>query len=208
MDYSKFRLDKDELIGKAVMLCYKEMYERAQPSADFEDLLYEFNKIKAETGKEERFFDRYYLSSEEQEYILDKYIKYFRLRDEFRDHVDILIDCIKNGYSVDKYIERKGEKPGYRSYAKAPNMKSVIGESNTDYVLKFLAERKNFYHFNQDEESFRFSISLGSSPCTSEKKVEEYWKSQGIDLKITPRHYNSDKFWAEENEYSDEDDQD
>ena len=52
---------------------------------------------------------------------------------------------------------------------------------------------KTFIDFYREESSFDCSIALGPSPCSNAETVIEYWKSQGVDIKIEER--NPLLFW-------------
>jgi hypothetical protein len=54
---------REEKLYKIVMDIYREMYKNAEPSADIDEL------IKTGEGREEFFFNKYYLSADDQERI-------------------------------------------------------------------------------------------------------------------------------------------
>ena len=56
-------LDRDQVIRKAYTECMAEMYAKAQPSADYYQLLEDAKNGKI--GKDEKVYERYYLSYEE-----------------------------------------------------------------------------------------------------------------------------------------------
>lgn len=208
-DNTKFKLTIDDVLWEARMRCMKEMYAKAQPSVDYDEI-YEYYKQCQKEGKEpERVFERYYLSQEEFEYIRDKYIDVYHLHNPFKEHCNVIIDDMKNGCSKDKWIpgekDDKGfEHPGHRGYEKVLPMKEQIGEEATNAVISFIENRRDFYRFNRDEERFSFDVCLTDSPSSSEKQVIEYWKEHGIELEIDPRHYTHDDFWCEDNGYLDD----
>ena len=71
-------------------------------------------------------------------------------------------------------------------------------------VLENIKTCKDFYKFGgRDQEAFRVNIALGASPTCNPNTVVEYWKSQGKDIKIDERHYDSNVFW-EEDEYGED----
>lgn len=202
-NYTKFNLTPEDILWEARQRCLIEMYARAQPSADYNQIYakYKEQQLKGETP--EAVYDRYYLSKEEFEYIRNKYIQAYNLEDRFKDYCDILIRDMRDGCSKDKYIPEKigsdGERyPGYRGYEKVPPIKYIIGEESADAVINFINERKNFYRFDQRENRFIYSVTLEDSPTSNAEKVKEYWKSQGIDLEIDPRHLTTEDFCNEE----------
>lgn len=204
-DITNFKLFREDIIHEAIMRCKREMYKRAQPSVDYDKLVKEYKN----TNK--TIYDRYYLSNEECRYIVNKYIKAYGLEDKFKDHCDLIIDNMEKGTITDNYIPERYENgheiPGYRSYKDVPPLKDTIGESAAHSVIDYIKDRKEFYKTDHESEHFQFAIYMGDSPNSNQKRVEEYWKSKGIDIKIDPRHYNNDYFFDEENGYLEEDEE-
>ena len=58
-------LDRDEIIGRAYDDCMSEMYAKAQPSADFKQLVEDVKSGKIIDSNENPVYNRYYLSYEE-----------------------------------------------------------------------------------------------------------------------------------------------
>lgn len=186
--------------------CLKEMYVRAQPSVNLDTLLKEhFDRVSKGLGAE-AFYDRYYLSSQEYTYILNKYVKEWNLKDPWYDYFDLIIHDIENAHPKYKWIpehtDELGTHPGYRSYEEAPPLKDTIGEDATEKVIEFLKDRQNFYYHNQKENSFRVNISLGISPNSNAESVKKYWNERGIYFTIDLREHSDDYFWCEEEGYS------
>ena len=205
-DITEFKLSREDIICEAIMRCKREMYKRAQPSANYDELLKKYK------GTKEKIYERYYLSNEECKYIVHKYLQAYGLIDKFKDHCDLLIDNMRNGTITDNYIDEKYDEnghriPGYRDYKDVPSLKNIIGEENAQKVIDFIKDRKEFYKTDHESEKFQFTIYMGDSPSSSSKTVEEYWKSKGIDIKIDPRHHTDDYFWDEENGYLEEDEE-
>lgn len=208
-DYQKFKLDGDDILLEARTRCMKEMYERAQPSANYDDILEGYRKAVEAGKKPESVYERYYLSQEEFKYILEKYIKAYHIEEQFREDCDIIIRDMEEGCIRDKYIEEYTDEngnlhPGHRGYEDVSKLSEQIGEEHANLVIDFLKERRDFYRFDRDESRFRFDICLGDSPNSNEEKVKEYWRAQGIELEIDPRHYTENDFWCEENGCFDE----
>lgn len=208
-NYSEFALDRDEIIWEIRQRCMKEMYARAQPSEDY-DKIWEYYKQCKKEGKEgEQVYRRYYLSVEEFKYIEEKYLELYKIIDPFKEHCDIIIRDMKEGCSKDKYIpeytdEHGNWHPGYSGYEKVPSLEKQIGKEAAKKVIDFVEQRRDFYRFNRDENAFRFSVALSDSPTSNAQEVIDYWKSQGKDIEIDPRHHNSDYFWREEHGYLEE----
>lgn len=113
-------LDREEVLCKAYEDCIHEMFAKAQPSADFDNIIAEVKAGKIDEGKDGPIYDRHYLSHDEFLYIMDKYMKAYRVEAEWEDDIEVLEDYLNNGGSKDKYIEahddEHGHHPGYRSY--------------------------------------------------------------------------------------------
>lgn len=215
-------LDRDQVIRKAYTECMAEMYAKAQPSADYYQLLEDAKNGKI--GKDEKVYERHYLSYEEFIHIRDKYIKAYGLQATWKSNIEVLEDYLINGGTKDKYIQSRTDEdghyhPGYRGYEKvAPIAKQIqeilkteIGEGNvtdtisnkiTETVLNTISDCKEFYRFDREEADFNCSVALGASPTSSKETVIEYWKSQGVDIDIVEpnplllweRDYYGDEF--------------
>ena len=208
-DYTSFKFSNESVIQEARLRCMKEMYTKAQPSANYDDILAYYADCKNKGIEAERVFDRYYLSMEEFMYIRDKYIEAYHFKNQFRENCDLIIRDMKEGCLKDIYIptmmDRKGEfHQGYRICDKVKPLAKLIGKKDAGKVIKFITERRDFYKFDQVEEQFSLLIGMGDSPCSNAESVKKYWKSKGIDLEIDPRHYTYDDFWCEDNGYIDE----
>lgn len=201
-------LDRDQVIRKAYTECMAEMYAKAQPSADYYQLLEDAKNGKI--GEDEKVYERHYLSYEEFIYIRDKYIKAYGLQATWKPNIEVLEDYLINGGTKDKYIESRTDEnghyhPGYRGYEKvAPIaeqikriLESEIGEDNvtnkicnkiTETVLNTITNCKEFYRFDREESDFNYSVALGASPTSNKETVIEYWKSQGKDIEIIERN--------------------
>lgn len=211
-------LDRDEILEKAYHECMAEMYAKAQPSADYYQLLEDAKNGKI--GKDEKIYERHYLSHEEFKHILGKYKDAYNIKSHWEDDIEILERYIKEGGSKDKYIEAYTDEngnyhPGHRSYEKVKPLKEQLDEifyesdfytgsemdeaseelinNLYDKVTDIIDTCKNFYEFDREESSFDCSVALGPSPCSNKDTVIEYWKSQGIDIEIEER--NPLLFW-------------
>ena len=85
-------LNRDEVISRAFHDCMKEMYAKAQPSVDYDQLISDFKsgKITEDPKNGDHIYDRYYLSSEEFSYILDKYVKAYNIEGKWNRYMEIL----------------------------------------------------------------------------------------------------------------------
>lgn len=215
-------LDKNEILKKAYIECLTEMYEKAQPSVDFQQLMKDAEDGKI--GKDELVYERYYLSSEEFKYILDKYVNAYRLEDQWITNIELLETYLKEGGLEDIYVEKHTDEKGIQhgGYRSAKEVKSLekqfiklfeeqfSGMSSDEYkfmkkllncVYDNIDKCKKFYKFDQAKSSFCASIALGPSPTSNKDTVIEYWKQQGVDINIEER--NPQLFW-EKDYYGDE----
>lgn len=204
-------LNRDKVISQAFHECMKEMYAKAQPSVDYDQLIADFKSGKITEGPNDRIYDRYYLSMEEFTYILDKYVKAYNIEGKWTRYMEILEEYVHNGGTRDVYknewIDLNGDwHPGHRDYEKVLPIEEqfkayfqlVFGSENddisiyvkdlTDMVKETISDCKNFYSFEREESSFRGGIALGASPTSNADKVKEYWKSQGVDIEIKERN--------------------
>lgn len=202
-------LNRKSILERAYHECMKEMYSRAQPSCDYDQLLKD--AADGKIGKEERVYERYYLSQAEFKYVLEKYIQAYNIKRYWDDYIEILRKYLEEGGTKDKYInpytdEHGNYHPGHRGYESVPKLKeqikeilkTEIGEGNvtdkirdkiTNKVFEIIDNCKTFYKFDSEESSFSASVALGPSPSSSAERVKEYWKEEhGIDLEIEERN--------------------
>lgn len=216
-----FELNRDKVLDKAIMDCYREMYAKSQPSADWDQLVKDAEDGKI--SKDEKIYEHHYLSQEEYQYIVDKYLDGYAIRSDWKDYVGIVEDYLKKGGTKDKWIKEHTDEdghwhPGYRGYEKVPKLEEQFAKYLNEYVtndnqvaqdlvnivMKTIEECKNFYRMNRDESSFRMTCALGASPTSNPETVKKYWKEKtGEDIQIEER--NPKLFWYLDKGYTDED---
>ena len=215
-------LTREEILNKAYHDCMHEMYAKSQPEADYDNLIEEYRSGKI--GKDERIYERHYLSMDEFLYIRDKYKSAYEIKSHWKDDVEVVEDYLKNGGNKDKYIkdwdDEHGHHPGYRSYEKVPPLKEQIlkimnefdcsdaakevGETIYNKVMEIINDCKDYYRFDREEESFDCNIALGASPTANPESVKKWWKDNyNQDIEIEER--NPRLFWYRDNDYTDED---
>lgn len=212
-------LDREEVLCKAYEDCIREMFAKAQPSADWDNIIEEYKAGKIDEKKDGPIYDRHYLSFEEYNYILDKYMKAYRIESEWKEDVEVVEEYLNKGGHKDKYIEdyddEHGHHPGYRSYEDVPPLKQLIlkemydwiddenqcngaAENITKIVMDTIATCKNYYSFNVDEQKFRNTVCMRCSPTGSIETVKKWWKDHyDIDIEIEER--NPLLFWEQDN---------
>lgn len=221
-------LTRDEILSKAVHDCMCEMYAKAQPAADWDNIIEEYRTGKL--GKEDRVYDRHYLSMDEFLYIRDKYKTAYNIKRTWRPDIEFLEELLtkgglKDGY-VDDWIDDEGNKhSGYRSAEDVPSLKDQISNLLNKYngtkaavedakdeltkdisnlVMETIKNYKNFYRFDREEDDFDCNIALGASPTSNAETVKKWWKENyNQDIEIEER--NPRLFWYRDMEYTDED---
>lgn len=201
-------ITRNDIIERAFIECMTEMYAKAQPSADYNQLINDYKDGKID--KNDTVYDRYYLSVAEFDYIRKKYIEIYGLKETWRPNIEVLEEYLNNGGSKDKYIEAHTDDnglyhSGYRGYETVKPIKeqikeilnTEIGEGNvsnsiankiTDAVMNTIDDCKGFYRFDREESQFSASVALGASPTSNKDTVIKYWKSQGVDIQIEERN--------------------
>ena len=209
-------LNRNEILKKAYIECMTEMYKRAQPSADFSQLIEDVNSGKI--PKDTAIYERYYLSHEEFKYILNKYIEAYDIKSSWFPHIELVEQYLIEGGTKDKYIEPYVDENGHyhsgcRGYESVLPIKKqindilneqlepghrtkILTDKITEAVMNTITNCKEYYHFDREESSFSASISLGASPTSNKDTVIEYWKSQGINIDIEDR--NPLLFWEQD----------
>lgn len=208
-------INRDKILDEAFERCMEEMYLKAQPSVSYKKLVEGVKNGIIIDSIKTPLYNRYYLSHEEFKYILDKYIKAYRIQEEWHSNIELLEKYLTEGGTKDKYIESHtdeyGYHPGYRGYETVHPIKKQIteflmhningeyvelGDKITEIVMDNIRCCKEFYRFDREYSSFSASIALGASPTSNPESVKEYWKSQGVDIEIEER--NPLLFWEKD----------
>ena len=217
-------IERKDIIQEAYDKCMEEMYAKSQPEADYKNLIAEIKAGKINEQKDGRVCDRHYLSHEEFKYIRDKYKNAYNILSHWKDDVEVVEDYLNNGGLKTIYVPKKEDPngfvhPGYRSSEAVPPLKDMIlkemykwvdnddqcegaTEKITKIVMDTIANCKNFYRFDREEDSFDCNIALGASPAGNAESVKKWWKDNyDVDIEIEER--NPLLFW-EKDYYGDE----
>lgn len=183
-------LNRDKILEKAVHDCYREMYRKAQPSANYDDYI---RKIKnGEIPRETRIYERHYLPEKQFEYIVEKYKKAYNIQTTWKENCDIILRDLKEGGLIDGW----DDKLDCRGAEHTKPLKEIIGEDNANKVIELIEGFRNFYRFDHEESSFNFTMYLGCGPTSNPKTVIDYWKSQGVDITIDEKKdLTEDDYW-------------
>ena len=178
-----------DLLTEAIKGCLRQMYRKAQPPADFDNLPEDFD------------YRRHYLPNKAYKVIEDYFINTYSLANDFPSYCSLLENYLTEGGPKKVYIKKEGE-PGYKGYEKSPKLSEVIGEDNTKKVLELIHNCKEFYNSNHRESQFRFNV-MNYSPTSNKQEVIDYWKSQGkeIEIKDYDDGYDYERYvldWSEE----------
>lgn len=203
-------LDRDVIIKRAIDECMEEMYQKAQPSASYKELIEKVKSKEIIDNSEDRVLDRYYLSQEEFEYIKNKYSEAYGFKPKWKEYIEILEEYLKKGGNKDKYIPSTMEEdgsinPGYRSYEKVQPLRTQIhnliqdeelANKVSDLVFNTIEDCKDYYRFDNTNQIFDYHICLGASPTSNKETVRKYWESQGKTIEFEDR--NPLLFWDKE----------
>lgn len=229
--YEEQMLSRESVLEKAYHDCLAEMYRKSQPSASYDEYVKMYKAGVLRDDDHDRVYNRHYLSREEYEYILDKYVDAYGMNERWSDYVDTVKRYFDDEAPNDKWIPEKVDDdgfkhPGHRGYEHLPHFSKVIeGIINDmvvqnewdiekvsmaiyDAVIKRIETCQHFYKFDREESGFHVSVGLGASPTCNKDAVINYWKEKGVDIEIIDR--NPDTFWEKdyygddyENEYND-----
>lgn len=223
-------MTRREVLSNAVTECLKELYSWATPKIDWEEFLKE-NKIYTEKYTKwevlenrlpileycgPRPYEFYYLPSDIFNDIKESYVYAYKLdgQKELLDTIEILKNYCKEPI-VDKYIEGKGNEPGYRGYDHPDNLvkelqtklreKAGFSVTNTgienlskelqNKFFEFLDMAGNFFNWNGDLNSFYMSVCLGASPNSNKQAVIDNWKKyRKQDIEIDEEQIKKDYY--------------
>ncbi len=215
MRYSKkWNISRDSVIENVFYDCLKEMYQKAQPSVDIDKYLKQIESGEIADDTRPYIYQRHYLSDEESKYIFEKYCTAYNISSSWVPNLNLLLDDLKKGCTVEKYIPEQVDEdgfrhPGYRGYDKrAPlqeRINDIIGdaavaEKVTEEVFDYIENRRDFYIFDRESQQFSNSVFLGAMPTSDKAGVIEYWKNQGVEVDIVDR--DPESFWYIDHGYT------
>lgn len=206
-------LTRKDILEKAYHDCMSEMYAKAQPPANYDEILAGVKDGTIHDSDSSPVYARHYLSAYEFYYILNKYKKAYGIESKWGDYMSVVENYFNGKGMKDVWVNGKvnddGNKtPGYRSAEDVPNIKVPIRQTlfdelgsscsrdDLEELTNKLAEHstnyidwcKDFYRFDREEESFSISVSLGPSPTSNPNTVVKYWEENGVSVDIIDRN--------------------
>lgn len=207
-------LDRRQVIQQAYTECMREMYAKAQPSADYDAIVVGIKDGTIQDSDKDPVYARHYLSQDEFKYILDKYIKAYGMEQKWNGYVGIIETYLKGGGHREVYANNRKELICVPHIKKAfteeiyDNFGNIMGEDTeklseilSNKVLEYVQWCRDFYRVDREADSFSASVAFGASPTSNPDTVIEYWAKRGIDIDIEWR--NPLLLW-EMDEYGDE----
>ena len=221
-------MDRNDILNEAYHNCMREMYAKAQPEADWDNILEEYQSGKL--TRNDHVYDRHYLSMDEFMYIRNKYKEAYNIDTHWKNNIETLEELFKEGGLKDKYIPEQIDEdgfrhPGYRSSEPVLPLNELIEEvikdsSNeelinsqetkdlanaiTNKIFETINNYKRFYRYDREAEAFDCDISLGASPISNPETVKQWWKENyNVDIEIEERIPRL--FWYRDAGYTDED---
>lgn len=185
---------REDILEQACLECLAEMYNKAQPSLDFKQYYQDVKSGKID--KNDKVYERHYLSSDEINYIVNKYIELYAIDNQWIEHADLVFNYLKNG-GIKVIIEKDT-----KEYVNQDPLNDVIKqilinhdvldsellEDLVDSVFNIIRNCKSFYRLDKELQSFKQIIYLGASPCSNKESVIQYWSNKGIDVTIEDRN--------------------
>lgn len=189
-------VDRSDVIEKAIIDCLDEMYRRSQPSITWEEI-----QKQAKEDPKRHIWREHYLPQWLYQNIQNKYVRMYRLQEEWSTSVGLVERYLLEGGTKDKYIEAHTDEhgnyhPGYRGYEDVkplkdqindffkshnicPGEREVIVSDIIKMVMGGITDCKNFYHHDRDYLQFSFNVS-NYSPNSNIEAVREFYKDTDI----------------------------
>lgn len=194
-------LTRRDIIQEAYNACMREMYAKAQPSADYDAIVAGIKDGTIQDSDKDPVYARHYLSQDEFKYILDKYIKAYGMEKKWNSYVGIIETYLKGGGHREVYANNRKELICVPHIKKAfteeiyDNFGNIMGEDTeklseilSNKVLEYVQWCRDFYRVDREADSFSASVALGASPTSNPDTVIEYWKKHGVDIDIEWRN--------------------
>lgn len=188
---------RKEILEEAVHKCLKDMYLWSQPSINIDYLL----KSGFKDDEKNPLYRRHYLSSKNYSYLMNTYIKAYRMKDDWEKDFELIVDYLCKGGLKDKYVD-DGDGHSYRSYENTLPLSAYFEQEDVDIIMSLIGDCHDFYRVNNEERSFSFTMCLGvGSPTSNKEEVEKYWQeNKRPDFKIKDFYIDDVLYGTEDNE--------
>lgn len=183
---------QQDIIAQARKDCLRELYKWAQPSVDYDRLMNEYMEKYAvdPSSVDNNFFEHYYLSQENMNYIIERFIEAYHIGKDWNDNIDLLIQYITGKPYKWNYIKDEFGL-NQKQLEHVPNLQETSPEHYQE-ILDLINTCKQFYSRDLVKESFTVPIYLGPSPSPFKDSVIEYWRNNGYpDFNI--KEFNIDE---------------
>lgn len=194
-------ITRRDIMQEAYNACMREMYAKAQPSADYDAIVAGVKDGTIQDSDKDPVYSRHYLSQEEFKHILNKYIKAYGMEKKWNSYVGIIETYLKGGGHRNIYVNNSKELicvPHIKeTFTKEinDNFGNVLGEDTeklseilSNKVLEYVQWCRDFYMVDREADSFSASVALGESPSSNPDAVIEYWARHGVDIDIEWRN--------------------
>lgn len=188
-------ITRKKILSEAYDRLLRDLYEHSVPKVDFDEMV-----RMAKNGEEDPkhpFYTQHFLPDEIFMDIYGEYEAAYGIKSLWRDYVDTVLEYLKNGGPKHPF---KRDEFGFKQYDISPKLEDVIGKDNAEKVYSLINNCKDFYKFDGDESTFKFSVFLGSGPTSNKDTVIEYWKSKGVNVEIDEEKMKREYFEEEEPE--------
>lgn len=192
---------RKQFVEKCINECLELMFKYSYPSISFKEHL-ELAKLN---NVKESLYDKHYLPDKLYEEIIQNFCEVYGFKYYYRDSINHLLNCLKEGGYRNTYIKDTDESPGYRSSEKTPKLEELIGKEHSKSVINLIKDLKDFYRFDTlDRDRFYFNV-MNFSPTSNRESVNRYWKDTVPDFQIPDDKEFFRNYYRDECGYSDED---
>jgi hypothetical protein len=191
---TSFNNTRIDMVERAMIECLDEMYRSSQPSITWKEVINLYNKNPKRQVWQEHYLPQWLYTD-----ILEKYLRMYRIGNDWMKDVELVENYLSEGGTKDKYIPETIDKdgfkhPGYRGYEEVPPISKQINEIITQHygntepgqehlvkkittaVLETIGACKNYFNVNREEAGFRLEIS-NNSPNSNIEVVREFYKN-------------------------------
>lgn len=164
-------ISRRQVIEEAQERLLKELYRRAQPPADIME--YSKKYQSGELTEKDRCYEWHYLPHEVESQIIEDYLEAYNANDQMKEYFTWIKELfLKGGYRT-VFKDIYGEGKEVQTGEKTEILPELIGQENTDKVIKLIDDFLGFYRRNLDECAIRWVCMQG--PTSNPKTVEEHW---------------------------------